>query len=88
MEGMSASNETRPDDGKRRLETVVRCLAVVRELCAEPLPTAGMVALAGQAVGIAERIAAELLREAENPGTGHPRRVITQTTSLYREIHE
>lgn len=70
---MTPGKETaRPRDGKRRLETIVRCLAIARGLCAEPLPCADMVALAGQAVSIAERIATELLREAENPGTGQP----------------
>jgi hypothetical protein len=58
-------------DGKKRLVTIVRWLAVARELCAEPMPTAGMVTLAGQAVSIAKRIADEILCEVE-ASTGKP----------------
>ena len=67
---MNAPNQTLPDDELRQLGTIVRCLTVARGLCVASSPTPGMVALAGQAMSIAERFAVELLRRAEKPGSG------------------
>lgn len=53
------------------LDTIARLLTIDRALCNEP-GTAGMLSLAAQVIGIAERMDAELLRGSNCHGTGHP----------------